>query len=211
MCCPPGYYLAHSTKGEVVGDCLSNVAGHFSGVFAYIDDGSVWSVSTGTVTDLTTVGAVAVIGWNIRQTPETASTSPTLSSPTTESLSSTSTPTTSSATSSPTSTGGWTSGLPRGAAVGIGVGVGLGVVGLASLIASFILIRRRKRKREGEINGDSTLPGVVVEGKPAVGVPHGNMDQPGPSEAGNDGAIRASELHSEDREYQSVTPSELHG
>ncbi|KAH8763293.1 hypothetical protein F5883DRAFT_463466 [Diaporthe sp. PMI_573] len=194
MCCPPGYYLA---DGEVLGACLSTVNSGYSGIFAYTDGPSVWSIMTTTVSaKRSTVGAIAVVGWNIRQTSGTSIS--TLSF--TTSLSQTATPT-SSSTTSPTSTSGSTSGLARGAAVGIWVGVGLGVIGLASLLAFFCLIRCRRRRRERDTREARTddLSGVAVEAEPG---------QPFPSEVDNDGEIRALELHSE---HRSATPVELCG
>lgn len=191
---------------------MSTVTKGYSGLFAYKKDGSNWSVTSRTVTtEWWTVGDIAVVGWNLGQTPRTTSTSSTLSSIT--SLSEAHTPTTFSTTSSPTSTSDSAPGLTTGAAVGIGVGVGLGAIGPECLLASFWLIQRRRRRREYDTTGASTadLPGDTAEAKPAVGVSSGNMSQPSPSEVGDDGEIQALELDSENLDHRSAAPVERCG
>lgn len=190
----------------MTGACLSDVTSGYSGIFAYTELGSVWSIMTTTVSaDSSTVGAIAIVGWNIKHASDTSTS--TLSS--TTSNSPTPTPT-SSSTPSPKSASAPTSGLATGTAVGIGVGVALGVIGLVCLFASFCLIRRRRQRRERDTSearmGD--LPGVAIEAKPALGGSNVNMSRLCPSEVDNDGERRVSELHSE---HLRASPVELSG
>lgn len=101
-------------------------------------DSTSWAMATTTMEYSSTVGAIAVVGWNIQ-----FSTTPT-STPMTVTLSSTSTTSTTSHTSITASKSG--GGLSSGAKAGIGIGVGVGAIGVIALVVAIFLFRRRKEK-----------------------------------------------------------------
>lgn len=193
-----GYYLAHGQEGQVVGDCLSDVTSGFSGVWAHTDGGSIWSVMSTTVSVASsTVGAIAIVGWNIKETA--VSTSPPSSNimPTiTGGLASSTNP---ALVQSPAD--GSTPTLATGTAVGIGVGVALGVLGFISLLVSFCLIRRRKHKRERNASAGGTSETIS-----AFGDAHAKLSQICPTELESERSV--SEMHSE---YLRAYPAELSG
>lgn len=184
MSCPSGYYLADGLMGEVVGACQSDVSTGQSGTWAYTDDGSAWSTITTTVSaSLSTVGAIAIVGWNVKQTSVISTTLPSTMSVIKSSsilISSTSTasssaPTIISAASYATATSSAISdhstlvasqpALSTGARVGIGLAVALGVLGAISLLVSLYLTRKRRSKRQDRAWADGTIkpPGSEVE------------------------------------------------
>ncbi|KAK4158586.1 hypothetical protein C8A00DRAFT_28598 [Chaetomidium leptoderma] len=186
MCCPPDFYLANAIRGSAVGDCQSDVSS--GAVLTYastpLESHDAWTIATTTLTSLSRVGAIAVVGWNIAMETTSSSTASSTASPTTSAPTSSSTSTVS---SEPTSTdlgsgvvsgGAESSGLPTGAAIGIGVGVGLGVIGIAALIATIYLLRSRKRKANAAAAAAVVAPvtqpsesgGYLPPPKPAEGV-----------------------------------------
>lgn len=115
-----------------------------------------WKIVTTTLTRSWTVGAIAVVGWNIRYdavTPTATATATTASITTGPELPSTfSSSGIPSTTSNNTSTSApappmVTRTLPTGIKVGIGVGAGLGVLGVSALLAALYIFRRRKRQQ----------------------------------------------------------------
>ncbi|KAI1130983.1 hypothetical protein F5Y10DRAFT_99933 [Nemania abortiva] len=144
MCCPSGYYLENGIPGSIAGDCLSDVSSGMRLTYASTsaDNSEVWYTKTTSLKESSTVGAIAIVGWNIElPTPtriETTSSSATIPlNPISTSTSSLPSPTTSSSDSSQNTTR---------LAIGIGVGVGLGVIGTASLLVTVWLMRRRRRR-----------------------------------------------------------------
>ncbi|KAI1420124.1 hypothetical protein F5Y12DRAFT_792225 [Xylaria sp. FL1777] len=144
MCCPSGYYLENGVPGSVVGDCLSDVSSGMLLTYASTsaDISGPWYIKTTSLTESSTVGAIAIVGWNIKLTTptkiETTSSSlmPTSNSASTSSLSPG--PSSSFPNNSPQ--------ISPGIAAGISVGVGLGVIGTASLLVVLCLMRRRKKR-----------------------------------------------------------------
>lgn len=178
-----GYYLADASTGEVVGACQSDVSIGFSGTWAYTNDGSSWSIMTTTVSEsLSTVGAIAIVGWNVIQTsiPSTSTTSTTIDSssilkvsttntllnlPIATAASSDSVSYTSSVISRQSTLTASQPALSTGASVGIGLGVAFGFIGAVSLLVSLYLTRRRRHREHGQINGNglSEPKGLTVE------------------------------------------------
>lgn len=165
-----GYYLENGVEGSVAGDCLSDVSSGMTLTFALTTPGrsDTWNTATTTLTDSSTVGAIAVVGWNIRVEWSTSSTFSSSSAPFISSIPSPSSSasstlvqsstlthkfqTTTPSQFSPTTSGTQSvtessspSGITTSTAIGIGVGVGLGVVGIAALVVAACLMRRRKR------------------------------------------------------------------
>ncbi|KAI1380805.1 hypothetical protein F4677DRAFT_198805 [Hypoxylon crocopeplum] len=183
MCCPSGYYLGNGVPGSIVGDCRSDVSAGMVLTYASTstDNSNAWHTETTSLTRSSTVGAIAIVGWNIKlATPTTTSssriettTSSAAVSPNSISVSSSSPISSSPVSSSPiplssipsssipsssipsssilSSPENNSSQISPGVATGIGVGVGLGVIGTASLLAALCLMRRRKRKRLAEV------------------------------------------------------------
>ncbi|KAJ5833840.1 hypothetical protein N7474_002151 [Penicillium riverlandense] len=164
MCCPGGYYLEGGIPGQIQGDCLSDVSSGMTltyGSTSY-DDPSSWHIVTTTLASHSTVGAIAIEGWNINgpravtSTPAphstTASTTTTTSITNADATASTSTHVNASLnadTGTGTSTTGsasGSSGLSTGAKAGIGVGVGVGGIALIAFLIWFFYNRHRKEK-----------------------------------------------------------------
>ncbi|KAJ3574875.1 hypothetical protein NPX13_g4220 [Xylaria arbuscula] len=157
MCCPSGYYLGNGIPGSVIGDCLSTVSQGM--VLTYASTAEMaqdeWHTETTTLTRSSTVGAIAIVGWNIELPTSTSSTTDTTSTlesipvssssphPSSSSPSLSSSPSHSSSQSSSSSKSHQ---INQGAIIGIGVGVGLGVGGIALVLAIVCLMRRRKKK-----------------------------------------------------------------
>ncbi|KAE8353758.1 hypothetical protein BDV28DRAFT_132534 [Aspergillus coremiiformis] len=141
MCCPSNYYLADATPGRVGGNCLSDVSSGMILTYASTPYGvsTAWKTVTTTLSRSSTVGAIAVVGWNIRFAATTPITTSSISTSTT-------TPDTSSAidTSAPTSTSGGD--LSLSAKVGIGVGVAVGALGVISLLVAFYFFTQRTQR-----------------------------------------------------------------
>ncbi|KAI2622484.1 hypothetical protein GGR54DRAFT_65571 [Hypoxylon sp. NC1633] len=179
-----GYYLEDGTPGSADGNCLSVVSSGATITFASTseDVSTSWSTATTVLTESSYVGAIAVVGWNIEiatsttsvasQRPTTSSSSSSssftssLSSPSSSTIESSARVSTSAGSDmvltsqllpSPTSTPQGSSGTSVSTAVGVGVGVGVGVILLG--ILSFLIYRRRsKRKREAPVAFDQHLP-----------------------------------------------------
>ena len=151
-----GFYLADAVPGSVGGNCLSNVSSGMIltyGSTAY-DDSTSWSMATTTMTSSSTVGAIGIVGWNIKY-PTTATSTSMTSTPTSTTQSSTTTTiplATASAASQSPSVSGSSSGssLTTGAKTGIGVGIGVGAIGVIALLAALYLFRQRKQRTEME-------------------------------------------------------------
>lgn len=132
MCCPSGYDLNRGQPGEIAGICQSPLSsGQTLTYLAQATDDS-WTSATLTITNPTSLNAVAMIGWNVaRSTTSASSTSTTKSAPTSTTISN--------------STPQASSGLSTGAKAGIGIGVALGVIGILCLLLSFCWLRKRRR------------------------------------------------------------------
>ncbi|KAK6949230.1 hypothetical protein Daesc_009304 [Daldinia eschscholtzii] len=194
MCCPSGYYLENGIPGSVGGDCLSDVSSGMRLTYASTSTGNsdIWSTETTSLTEGSTVGAIAIVGWNIklaRPTMDASSKPATSSSDSTSTSESISTPSPSANSpsaspppSSSSSSSNSSSHISPGVAAGIGVGVGLGVVGATALIVTLCLMRRRKRKTLTE------PPQVYQHSHGAI------FSQPPPHEL-HEGAPTKHELH----------------
>ncbi|AEO63635.1 uncharacterized protein THITE_2085148 [Thermothielavioides terrestris NRRL 8126] len=224
MCCPPDYFLAHGVPGSVVGDCLSSVTKGAVLTFASTPPGAsnAWSIATTTLTGSSTVGAIAVVGWNIAlQTSKTSFTSITS---TTSSSTSTSTFTSTATTTSPfvttaTSSGataglannggtapsGSSPGLTTGGAVGLGVGVSIGVLGLAALLAALYLIRSRRQKAEAAAGPGAGAAGGVSH--PPAG---GGLPPPPPSPTAKPAEVYATHELASVAAYQELPASQTY-
>ncbi|RHZ72042.1 hypothetical protein CDV55_106432 [Aspergillus turcosus] len=144
MCCPSGYDLVDGIPGQVEGRCLSTVSSGATLTYASTPygDSTAWKTATTTLSQSSTVGAIGVVGWNIKfATPASTSTSTSVTSTSTSAG-----PDTTSETAAPSATSSSSAaGLTTGAKVGIGVGVGVGGVGaIALFVALYTLLRRRK-------------------------------------------------------------------
>ncbi|KAI1490880.1 hypothetical protein F5X96DRAFT_512519 [Biscogniauxia mediterranea] len=157
MCCPPGYHLENGIPGSVMGDCLSNVPSGMTLTFASTseDNSESWSTATTALASDSSVGAIAIVGWNMHRTSHTTSPTTTMTTPpislstTFSSIANSPNPTTSSSVSmplQPTDTPGQSSGISSGTAAGIGIGAGLSAVGVIALIVAICVTRRRKRR-----------------------------------------------------------------
>ncbi|KAI0475656.1 hypothetical protein GGR56DRAFT_695430 [Xylariaceae sp. FL0804] len=197
MCCPFGYGLQDGEPGSVGGNCVSSVPPGAVLTFASTSTNTQqWTIVTTTLRSSSTVGAIAVVGWNIideasiTRPPTTSSTSATtkgagaagtaaagLSSssinPTSEVLSQTNSAATAAgaAAQSSSSSSSSSGSLSSGAAAGLGVGVALGVLGIAALAAAVFLIRRKKKKQREDHHPQQppvTTPGVVTMASPST-------------------------------------------
>ncbi|KAB8255367.1 hypothetical protein BDV32DRAFT_142082 [Aspergillus pseudonomiae] len=155
MCCPSGYYLANRTPGKVNGDCLSDVSSGMTLTYASTpySDKTAWKTETTTVSKSSTVGAIAVVGWNIRFATPTPTLTPTATSTTTSGTRSASSETTTSITTSSTH-----GDLTIGAKVGIGVGVGVGAIGVIALLVALYFFKHRKRRAPAELPAELPAP-----------------------------------------------------
>ncbi|KAJ5588161.1 hypothetical protein N7537_010839 [Penicillium hordei] len=142
MCCPSGFYLGDAVPGSVAGNCLSKVSSGMTLTYGSTanDDSSSWSMATTTMTSSSTVGAIGIVGWNIKYPSTATATSTTSATTTTPSTSVTSQ---NSNSSSPSS-------LDTGAKIGIGVGIGVGAIGVIALLTALYLFRRRKQRTAAE-------------------------------------------------------------
>ncbi|KGO40815.1 hypothetical protein PEXP_086270 [Penicillium expansum] len=154
MCCPSGFYLADAIPGSVAGNCLSDVSSGMTLTYGSTasDDSTSWSMATTTMTSSSTVGAIAIVGWNIKY-PTTATSTSITSTPslTTQSLAtqSSSTITTTTPAASPSlsvSSSNSESSLTTGAKAGIGIGIGVGAIGVIVLLIALYLFRKRKER-----------------------------------------------------------------
>ncbi|KAF1951067.1 hypothetical protein CC80DRAFT_539202 [Byssothecium circinans] len=172
MCCPSGYSNQRATSGPVNGNCVSDISNGM--VLTYASTAQTastdWVTATTTMSASSSVGAIAVVGYNVARTPS-SSTSPSALRPTTSpstslspssSMASTSS---SAASSAPTSSTGVRSGteggMSTGIKVGIGLGVTLGVIGIVALVFAMIILRRRREK--GSHGSDTAVPVLTSE------------------------------------------------
>ncbi|KAI9708109.1 MAG: hypothetical protein M1820_004313 [Bogoriella megaspora] len=156
ICCPSNYYLANQVPGTLAGDCLSNVSSGMVLTFGSTpsDQSTAWTVQTTTLTASSTVGAIAVCGWNIGNViSTTAATSMSSSSPSNN-------PSTGIITTSPppTSTSTPPNTLSAGAKAGISVGSILGTLGIFAFIATLIILRWRTQHKKAGHTNDETVP-----------------------------------------------------
>jgi hypothetical protein len=165
----------HSTSGPVNGDCVSNISKGMVMTYAstaYMSPKD-WTIVTTTMSSASSVGAIAVVGFNVARDisttassssetptsgqtgPVTPGSAPSTSTPSPSILSqSSSSDTPSSSTAANPSTD---EGMSVGMKAGIGLGVGLGILGIIALIFAIILLVRRRSK--GKPQGtDSTAP-----------------------------------------------------
>lgn len=104
---------------------------------------TAYAVKTTTLKRKSTVGAIAIVGWNI-DLPTPTSTAVTSSQPATSNPIPTETPTDTSNGTSPNPS----SSLSTGAKTGIGVGVGVGAIGVIALLVALWMFRRRRKDYE---------------------------------------------------------------
>ncbi|EPS34284.1 hypothetical protein PDE_09248 [Penicillium oxalicum 114-2] len=169
-----GYYLANGTPGSIVGDCLSDVSSGMTLTYGSTSNGlAEFMIATTTLSDSSTVSAIGVVSWNIKnaETVSSTSTASTTLFPSTQQpssvqqsslIQSSSTMQLTSAIctnpaipasvvspvasldSSMSSTGSDGS-LTTGTKLGIGVGIGVGVIGVIALLVALYLFRQRKQ------------------------------------------------------------------
>lgn len=141
-----GYQLANGRSGQVVGDCWSQVLPGVTLTYAStpMAASTSWTIVTTTLTQTTSVGAIAVVGWNVKRAGATTTTTMASASTTSNSTASAVSSTTSS-TALPSSSSTPPSDLSLGAKVGIGLGVSLGVIGLMMLLLAMCILRRQKQ------------------------------------------------------------------
>ncbi len=146
------------------------------------DDSTSWSMATTTMTSSSTVGAIGIVGWNIKY-PTTATSTSMTSTPslTTQSSSTQSSSTTASAASPNLSVSSSSSGssLTTGAKTGIGVGVSVGAIGVVALLAALYLFRQRKQRTEAE--PAQSLSSYYSQ-PPVMSVPQASYQQQYPAE-----------------------------
>ncbi|KAI0518052.1 hypothetical protein F5B22DRAFT_601534 [Xylaria bambusicola] len=154
MCCPSGYYLANGISGFVVGDCLSDVSSGMTLTYASTSTSisDVWYTETTTLARSSVVGAIAIVGWNINlATPTEPGTTSKLTTEPSKLISTRESIAVSSSSlapsiSSPSPSSNNSSRISQGAAAGIGVGVGVGVIGIASLLVTLYVMKKRKKR-----------------------------------------------------------------
>ncbi|RAH68318.1 uncharacterized protein BO66DRAFT_472778 [Aspergillus aculeatinus CBS 121060] len=68
MCCPSQYYIGDGNTALIDGNCESDVSSGMILTYASTPSGEAtsWKIVTTTLTRSWTVGAIAVVGWNIR-------------------------------------------------------------------------------------------------------------------------------------------------
>ncbi|KAK7965189.1 hypothetical protein PG988_010193 [Apiospora saccharicola] len=149
LCCPSGYFLAGGVKGSITGDCQSTVQSGDVLTYAATSDGSSWYTTTSTMTAVSYIGAIAVVGWNIQQESTTTG-SITTGPPTSTSIS------TSTSAAPQGSQGHGQQQQPVGESpssssqartIGLSVGLSLGAVALVLAVVLLLLLRRRRRTR----------------------------------------------------------------
>ncbi|KAI1384894.1 uncharacterized protein F4822DRAFT_446049 [Hypoxylon trugodes] len=189
MCCPSGYYLGNGIPGSVVGDCMSDVSEGMLLTYASTStaNSDVWHTETTSLTESSTVGAIAIVGWNIQSSTPTPTPTPTstaistamlspaviLSSPTfTSNFIPTSPSQGSTSSPSPSLSSKNSSQISPGVATGIGVGVGLGVIGMAALLVTLYLMRRRKKNRAEATQIDDQGHGTTLTQQIATPAKH---------------------------------------
>ncbi|KAL1982509.1 hypothetical protein VTN96DRAFT_1234 [Rasamsonia emersonii] len=167
MCCPSGYYLANGQTGQVEGDCLSTVLPGMTLTYASAPatESTAWTIVTTTLTSSSTVGAIAVVGWNVASPTTTTSSATSLAS--TGSATSSTVFTTSSAihsaavqTSSSSSVRP-SDNLSTGDKAGIGVGVSLGIIELIALLWTVLLLRRKRAEPTTTNNNNNNNQGTM--------------------------------------------------
>ncbi|KAI4667268.1 uncharacterized protein J4E79_001953 [Alternaria viburni] len=171
MCCPSGYTNPFHTSGPVNGDCVSTVPKGMVLTYASTPYGSSndWTIETTTAARDSSVGAIAVVGFNVARAPPTSTPSPSGGSISFSGSSFTSaSPAMSTTGPSPTASGSngpaRDGGMSTGEKIGIGLGVTLGVIGTAALIFAMLLLRRRHGKRAK--TPDASVPVAESEPKP---------------------------------------------
>lgn len=107
-----------------------------------LSDHTAWTIATTTLTTDSTVGAIDIVGWEIKY-PVTATATAISTSTSTASTSSSTLTSVPSTAEDNTSTSD--NSLSAGAKAGIGIGVGVGAVGIIALILALFLFNQRKR------------------------------------------------------------------
>ncbi|GLA01985.1 hypothetical protein AnigIFM60653_001278 [Aspergillus niger] len=144
MAWDPGYMLDVDTNArccppQMVTQWEQNLLGVGGQYHTQMD--IAWAMATTTLTTDSTVGAIDIVGWEIKF-PVTATAKATSTSTSTASISSTLTSLPSATEDSNTASG---NALSAGAKAGIGIGVGVGAVGIIALILALFLFNKRKR------------------------------------------------------------------
>ncbi|KAF2645608.1 hypothetical protein P280DRAFT_513504 [Massarina eburnea CBS 473.64] len=171
MCCPSGYSNQRSTSGPVNGNCISSISRGM--VLTYASTASTastdWSIVTTTMSASSSVGAIAVVGFNVARVSPSSTSSPasSLASPTSSPPSSPSPsfPVESSSTKPPAEDS-----MSTGIKVGIGLGVTLGMIGIIALIFAIIMLRRRSQSKSRSFDGAVLVPASDSGHKPIGGV-----------------------------------------
>ncbi|PWY90679.1 hypothetical protein BO70DRAFT_283656, partial [Aspergillus heteromorphus CBS 117.55] len=146
MCCPSGYFLSQGTVGEVIGRCLSSVYSGMTLTYAStpLNNHTDWTIVTTTLTTDSTVGAIDIVGWEIKYPVTVAATA--TSTSTGDSTASTSTSTSSTLpTSIEDQSSNSDNGISTASKIGIGIGAGVGAVGIIALLLAFYLFHQRKK------------------------------------------------------------------
>lgn len=194
-----GYYLNGGKEGQITGACLSDVSSGYKGTWGHTSGGSSWTVTTSTLTvSSSTVGAIGVVGWIIKEAASTGTGNLVSSSstPTTSATEAGKASSTAASTSDPSSATGGS--LSTGATVGIGLGVALGVIGVVSLLVAVGLVRRKRQRKATALERRPTSPPLqhMTDFKPAAA---GGWEPWRVQELGAEGSSRQrSELHSEE-------------
>ncbi|KAJ5898513.1 hypothetical protein N7504_008801 [Penicillium tannophilum] len=141
-CCPPSFYLVNNPSGGISGDCVMDVTSGQILSYASQKSGSKFDTITTTLSHKSTVGAIAITGWNVNYVRSVAT-------------STSAGDIASSATITPSTEKTSTSALSGGEIAGIVVAIVVIAVFLA--IALFIFIkRRRKQHQQRAPEADST-------------------------------------------------------
>ncbi|KAI1851344.1 hypothetical protein JX266_003419 [Neoarthrinium moseri] len=177
MCCPSGYSVANGRSNSIGGDCRSTALSGM--VLTYASTSGIattsWSTATTTLTRNVGVGAIAVVGWNIKQTTSTTTSSDVLetasilvtdtqgSAPrissgsiatSTEQQATGAIQTSASTDSQAAPILGSSGGLSAGSSIGIGVGVAVGFIGIVALLIALYMVRNRRRRLQQSAAAD---------------------------------------------------------
>ncbi|KAF1827946.1 uncharacterized protein K489DRAFT_32124 [Dissoconium aciculare CBS 342.82] len=191
FCCPQSYSLVGQSPGSANGNCVSMVSK--GQVITYASTGintNSWAITTTTLERASSVGAIAVQGWNVQAVMAPTPTSTPASTQTFVTSTNSALPGSSAngsqnsnlaSTSSPSPT---TTTIPDssnslsvGAQAGIGVGASLGLIGIAALIVALVLLSRRRRS-EAEDKPELLTTELPYETKSQPPPSYGAAQQP---------------------------------
>ncbi|KAJ5918617.1 hypothetical protein N7466_010609 [Penicillium verhagenii] len=208
MCCPFDYYLDGAIAGQLEGNCLSNVSSGMTLTYGSTsDDSDSFTIATTTMSSSSTVGAIAIVGWNVQYvvsatasvtsssiaTSASTSTSTSISTSTATAATTATSAATSTSTASTTSTGSSTthststntsaisdSTTSGGLSVGAkwGIGMGVGVGGIGVVALIAALWIFSRRWKAPQGRRVSELPGPTRQ-QYVPGAWQGNLAVPG--------------------------------